>query len=231
NYAAGFRAPNLKELYMDFDMAGIFHIHGNPGLKSETSQNLSLSAEYLKGSRSLTFMAFHNIVDNRISYLWSNALAGLQYINQKRIYLTGIDLSAMKSFPFGLTVNGEYIFTHEAYSKGDLRANPTRPHALTLSADYTHLWKHDWRLTATAKFKWMSAVTGDIMSLFSPEAAGTQRYPAYSMLGMTISQTFPKGFTLGISLDNLLNYIPNYYYYNSPLTTGIGGSISLTWEI
>ena len=231
NYAAGFRAPNLKELYMDFDMAGIFHIHGNPDLKSETSQNLSVSAEYLKGSRSVTVMAFHNIVDNRISYLWNESLAGLQYINLKRLYLTGLDVSAMKSFPFGLTVSGEYVFTHEVYGKGDLRANPTRPHALTLKADYSHAWRPEWRFTATANFKWLSAVTGDVMSLYSPEPAGQQRYPAYSMLGMTLSQSLPKGFTLGVSVDNLLNYIPSYYFYNSPLTTGIGGSVSLTWQM
>ena len=231
NYAAGFRAPNLKELYMDFDMAGIFHIHGNPDLKSETSHNMSVSAEYLKGSRNITVMAFHNIVDNRISYLWNESLAGLQYINLKRLFLTGVDVSAMRSFPFGLTVSGEYVFTHEVYGKGDLRANPTRPHAITLKADYSVVWKPEWRFNVTSNFKWLSSVTGDVMSLFSPEAARIQRYPAYSMLGLTVSQTLPCGFTLGITVDNLLNYVPDYYYYNSPLTTGIGGSVSLIWQM
>ncbi len=231
NYAAGFRAPTLKELFMDFDMAGIFHIYGNPDLKSETSHNISLSAEYLKGSRSLTIMAFHNIVDNRISYLWNDMLRGQQYINLKRVQVGGVDLSLMKAFDFGLTFNAEYIYTYEKYSKGDLRANPTRPHALTLKADYSRLWKPEWRFTATANFKWVSAVTGDVMSAFSQEAARTQRYPAYSMLGLIISETLPKNFTIGVSIDNLLNYIPSYYYYNSPLTTGIGGSVSLTWSL
>ena len=231
NYAAGFRAPTLKELYMDFNMAGLFHVYGNPDLKSETSHNISVSAEYLKGSRSFTVMAFHNIVDNRISYLWNEQLAGQQYINLRRVQICGVDVSAMKSFPFGLTFNGEYVFTHESYSTGDLRANPTRPHALTLKADWTHIWRPDWRFSATANFKWLSAVTGDVLSFFSQEAARTQRYPAYSMLGLTLSQTFPGNVTLGISIDNLLNYIPDYYYYNSPLTTGIGGSLSITWQM
>ncbi len=231
NYAAGFRAPTLKELYMDFDMAGIFHVYGNPDLKSETSHNMSVSAEYLKGSRSLTVLVFHNIVDNRISYLWDDELMGQKYINLKQVRISGIDLSLMKSFDFGLTVNGEYIFTHEKYTAGSLRANPTRPHALTLKLDWTRLWKPDWRFNATANFKWMSAVTGDVMSFFSQEAARTQRYPAYSLLGLNVSQTFPKNFTLGITLDNILNYIPSYYFYNSPITTGIAGSISLSWKM
>ncbi len=231
NYAAGFRAPNLKELYMDFDMAGIFNVYGNPDLKSETSHNMSLSAEYLKGSRSVTVLLFHNLVDNRISYLWNDALQGQQYLNIHRVQISGIDVSLMKSFDFGLTLNGEYIFTHERYSKEDIKANPTRPHTLTFKVDYSHLWKPDWRFTATANFKWLSAVTGDVMSFFSQEAARQQRYPAYSLLGLSLSQTFPKNFTLGVNIDNLLNYIPSYYYYNSPLTTGIGGSVSLTWEL
>lgn len=231
NYAAGFRAPTLKELYMDFNMAGIFNVYGNPDLKSETSHNMSLSAEYLKGSRSLTVMLFHNLIDNRISYLWNDALQGQQYLNLRRVQISGLDISLMKSFDFGLTLNGEYVYTHEKYSKGDLRANSTRPHAITLKADYSHLWRPDWRFTATANFKWLSAVTGDVMSFFSQEAVRTQRYPAYSLLGLSLSQTFPKNFTLAVSIDNLLNYIPSYYYYNSPLTTGIGGSISLTWQI
>ena len=33
NYAGGFRAPTLKEMYMNFDMAGMQMIYGNPDLK------------------------------------------------------------------------------------------------------------------------------------------------------------------------------------------------------
>lgn len=222
NYAAGFRAPNLKELFMNFDMAGIFMIYGNPDLKSETSQNFSLSGEWAKGSLNITASAFQNFVDNRISYLWNNSLNGAQYLNQKKMNICGVNLSASKSFDFGVTLHGEYIYTYEKYSKGDLRANPTRPHALTAQADYSHLWKEGWRFTATANFKWMSAVTGDLMSMFSPDKAGTQRYPAYSMLNLMLTQNLGKHFSVNVGVDNLLNYTPKYYYYNSPMTTGIG---------
>lgn len=231
NYAAGFRAPNLKELYMDFDMAGIFKIYGNPNLKSETSQNFSLSAEYSKRSLNFTISSFYNLVDNRISYLWNETLQGQEYINLRKMQICGVNVSAAKAFAFGLTLQGEYIYTYEKYSKGDLKANPTRPHALTMQADYSHEWKKDWRFTATANFKWMSAVTGDVLSLFSQEAARTQRYPAYSMLGLMLNQSIGKRLTISVAIDNLLNYIPQYYYYNSPLTTGIGGSIGLSFSI
>lgn len=231
NYAAGFRAPTLKELYMDFDMAGIFKVYGNPDLKSETSHNMNISGEWMKGGLNLTASVFHNIVNDRISYLWNETLKGQQYINLSRMHLCGVDASADMAFNFGLSLHGNYIYTYEHIKKGELRANPTRPHALTLRGDYTRLWKSGWRFSATANFKWMSAVTGDVLDLFSQEAARTQRYPAYSLLGISASQTMWNQLTLTVGIDNLLNYIPDYYYYNSPLTTGIGGYISLAWEI
>lgn len=231
NYAAGFRAPSLKELYMDFDMAGVFKVLGNPDLKSETSHNMSISGEWLKGGLNITASVFHNIVNDRISYLWNETLKGQQYINLSRMHLCGVDASADKAFNFGLTLHGNYVYTYEHVNKGDLRANPTRPHALTFRADYTHFWKSDWRFTATANFKWLSAVTGDVLNFFSQEAVRSQRYPAYSLIGVSASQTMWRQLTVTVGVDNLLNYIPEYYYYNSPLTTGIGGYISLAWEL
>lgn len=48
SYSQGFRSPTLKEMYMVFNMANMMMIYGNPDLKSETSHNFSLSAEYTK---------------------------------------------------------------------------------------------------------------------------------------------------------------------------------------
>lgn len=231
NYAAGFRAPTLKELYMNFDMAGIFKVFGNPELKSETSHNFNVSGEWMKGGLDITAMVFHNLVDNRISYIWNDALKGQQYLNIHRMHICGVDVSAAKSWNFGLTLMGEYVYTYEKYHKGDLRANPTRPHALTLQADYGHDWKREWRFTAGLNFKWMSGVTGDVMSMFSQEAAGQQYYPAYSMLNVIFTQGLGKHFSVNAGIDNLLNYIPKYYFYNSPLTTGIGMKIGVEVKI
>ena len=37
SYSGGFRAPTLKEMYMDFNMASIFNIYGNSNLGAENS--------------------------------------------------------------------------------------------------------------------------------------------------------------------------------------------------
>ncbi|SEA63511.1 outer membrane receptor for ferrienterochelin and colicins [Segatella bryantii] len=46
NYASGFRAPSLKEMYMHFDMGNMgYIIMGNPDLKPEKSNNFNVAAE------------------------------------------------------------------------------------------------------------------------------------------------------------------------------------------
>lgn len=227
NYAAGFRAPTLKELYMTYDMSGILQVYGNPDLKSETSQNMTLSGEWTKGSLNATISAFHNIVDNRISYIWDEDLKGQHYINIHRMHICGADASVTKAFRCGLTLIGNYVYTFEHYSKGDLRANPTRPHAVTMRADYAHAWKPGWDFTASVNFKWLSGVDGDIMQMYAPESAGIRHYPAYSMLNLHLTQKLWKRLTVEAGIDNLLNYVPATYYYNSPLTTGIGGYVGV----
>src|SRR5690606_40707851 len=47
----GFRAPDFKELYLDFVNATAgYAVVGNPGLRPETSTNLTLGAEWAERS-------------------------------------------------------------------------------------------------------------------------------------------------------------------------------------
>lgn len=50
----------------------------------------------------------------------------------------------------------------------------------------------------------------------------TQRftYPGYSAWKLSLTQKVLKGINLSLAVDNLFNYIPEYYYSNSPATTG-----------
>ncbi len=77
SYARGFRAPDLRELYLEF--VDINHrIFGNPNLKAETSHNfnlmLSLSKSTDKHSLSLEPSLFYNYIENKITLVMSDAL-------------------------------------------------------------------------------------------------------------------------------------------------------------
>ena len=62
SYSQGFRSPTLKEMYMVFNMANMMMIYGNPDLKSETSNNFSVSAEYTKSRYNFYIIIWYTIV-------------------------------------------------------------------------------------------------------------------------------------------------------------------------
>ena len=77
NYASGFRAPTLKEMYMHYDMGNMgYMIIGNPDLKPEKSNNFNIAIErqnrirkggFLDGIYTFTLMGYCNIFDKRIT--------------------------------------------------------------------------------------------------------------------------------------------------------------------
>ncbi len=77
NYANGFRAPSLKEMYMHFDMGNMgYMIIGNPEVEPEKSNNFNLAVEHnnritdagiFSGQYSMTLMGYCNIFDKRIT--------------------------------------------------------------------------------------------------------------------------------------------------------------------
>ena len=48
----------------------------------------------------------------------------------------------------------------------------------------------------------------------------TVKYPAYTLWKLSATQRFGTAFRWIIAIDNLLNYRPKYYYFNSPMTEG-----------
>ena len=77
NYASGFRAPSLKEMYMHYDMGNMgYMIIGNPDLDPEKSNNFNLALEhggkvggsgFWSGDYSLMLMGYANLFDKRIT--------------------------------------------------------------------------------------------------------------------------------------------------------------------
>lgn len=77
NYASGFRAPTLKEMYMHFDMGNMgYMIIGNPDVQPEKSNNYNVALEhngkvdtgtFLDGQYNITLMGYCNTFDKRIT--------------------------------------------------------------------------------------------------------------------------------------------------------------------
>lgn len=231
SYSGGFRAPTLKEMYMSFDMASIFMIYGNPDLEPESSENLSLSAEYAWKYLNVSLSGFYNWVDGRITTVWNEELGGMQYINMSPMQVRGIDFSLSARLPFGLGARLSYTYTDEAIRPGEPLLSQTRPHSATVKVEYGNSWKN-YGFNIALSGRLLSAVTTDVYtSATNYEDTETVTYPGYTIWKLVFSQDIWKGINLNVIIDNLFNYVPDYYYSSSPATTGITAAVGLSLDV
>ena len=231
SYSGGFRAPTLKEMYMNFYMGNIFMIYGNPDLKAESSHNFLLSAEYLKSRHSFTLTGFYNLVDNRITTAWNQQLAGQVYTNMSPLQVAGAEVNATGRYTNGLSWRLSYAYTCEQIKKGEPQLSTTRPHAATARVAYDKEWRN-YGLSVALSGRWLSRVTCDVYSeMTSYEQTLEQTYPGYMIWKLSFIQRLWRGINLTLAVDNLFNYRPDYYYSNSPSTLGTTCAVGLSLDI
>ncbi len=233
SYSKGFRAPTLKEMYMDFNMANVFNIYGNDQLRSERTNSFSLSAEYLKKYYCIVLTGYYNIIDNEITTLWDNSLEGgrgaMKYQNVEGTDLTGIDLTLMARFPSGINAKVCYSLFHEFPHKGVPATSDSRPHTLTLQLDYLKKWKHytinpviNGRVLSRAHFNTINSTYDGYEPTLAKE---------YTIWKFSLLQKFYDAVTLTTTIDNIFNYRPRRYQYNSPFTLGTTFSVGLAVDV
>ena len=244
-YGMGFRSPTLKEKFYNFDMAGIWLVMGNPNLKAETSHNFNLSAEYSRLRYNFTLSGHYNLVSNKIAtgapFLAnpSDPIPHLPYVNLARYSVLGFEATAKAKWQNGMSAQLSYCFTHERLPKdkdGKQINNqylPARKHTFTAHWDWSHRFNKTYQLAINVDGRALSPVDNleyvDYYDL--SKGTNTIHYPAYTLWKVSAVQQFGSIFTLTLSVDNVLNYRPEYHYLNSPLTDGanfmVGAAINL----
>lgn len=231
SYAGGFRAPTLKEMYMNFDMASIFMIYGNPDLKPESSHNLLLTAEYTNSFYNVVVSGYYNKVDDRITTSWNQELKGMKYMNIENIYIKGVDANISAKYPCGVAARISYNYTHEDIKRGQPQVSSTRPHSATARIEYGKDWKK-YGFNIALSGRYLSKLTTDeYTSLTAYDETQKVSYPGYFIGKLTLIQRVWKGINVTMAADNLFNYVPSYYYNNSPATTGITFSAGVSIDI
>lgn len=232
SYAGGFRAPSLKEMYMKFDMAGVQMIYGNPNLKPEKSHNLNLAIErngqirsgMFRGSYSLTMSGYYNYYNSRITTTDAPANiygeAGAVYCNEDGVRVSGLDITVRYRISMGIGISGSYNYLHTGGNTVDSQFTQPRPHSATWRVDYDKRICRMYRLYAGISGRYLSKP----ISKYDTDGA-------YSLWKFTLQQEFWKGINLSFVIDNLLDYKPEVYYWNSPLTTGRTYSVGLSLDI
>ena len=238
SYASGFRAPSLKELYMDFFMGGIFMIYGNTDLKCETNHNFSLSwtnhgsvSDNLKYC--LTATGYYNFFNNYITTatVQRDGKTAQMYTNIANQQIAGADASVQLHHQNGIGAKVSYAFTKNIVKKGQPDLTAARPHSLTWRIDYDRQFTEKYGLYVALSGRFLSAV--DVTEYASTELDEMTKthYDGYSIWKLSLSQRILKGININCAVDNLFNYKPDNYYANSPVTLGttltVGVSIDL----
>ena len=176
NYAIGFRAPTLKEMYMHFDMGNMgYMIIGNPDLKPEKSNNVNLAIErihrinkggFWDGHYSFTLLGYCNIFDKRITTVgryWvvdkNHAGGGYQVASKDggiEKYMAGDEEKYRYHAPDGTT--------HEALSSALYwNEEGVKVWGIDLSLGYNL----DWGLSLKYNYSWMHETGNVIYSEFT----------------------------------------------------------------
>ena len=233
NYASGFRAPTLKEMFMHFDMGNMgYMIIGNPDLEPEKSHNFNIAIErqnrirnsgVLNGIYNFTFMGYCNMFDKRITTIGDTyeGMPSALYWNEDGVNVWGVDVSLGHYFDWGLTIKLNYSWLHETGNVIYSEFSQPRSHSLTWRIGYGHRFSPYYALDA--------AISG--RSQGKPQSGDTNVDQGYTIWKLMLQHHVWHGINVNTAIDNLFNYKPKSYYYTSPLTTGTTFSIGLSVDL
>ena len=234
NYASGFRAPTLKEMYMHFDMGNMgYMIIGNPDLEPEKSHNFNVAIErinridnsgFLDGRYSFTLMGYCNIFDKRITTIAGPEYDGMEsalYWNEDGITVWGIDASLGHVWDCGLLLKLNYSWMKETGNVYYSDFYQPRSHSLTWRFGYDHRFSRHYALDAALSGRWQG----------KPQSGRSDVDQGYTIWKLMLQHHLWRGFHLNTAIDNLFNYKPKSYYYCSPLTTGTSFSVGLSIDL
>jgi len=212
SYGHGFRAPTLKELYLDFriNMGPMtFVISGNDKLEVEKSHSVNFSYDFRTllgdGSKSLAveFSAFYNDISNLItlSEIENNSR---HYINIDKFRSVGgaLDLGFRPIESLLLrtkvTLLGRYNKFSEDYDTKEFLFSPE----VIANISYTF---EKAQMTFNAFFKYSGEREGFVIDPVSTELSKI-KIKSFSNLGLTVSKSFFKRkLVLSAGVKNLFN--------------------------
>ena len=239
NYASGFRAPTLKEMYMHFDMGNMgYMLIGNPDLKPEKSNNFNVALErtnrirnsgYMDGRYNFTLMGYCNIFDKRITTIaydyvdeqTQQTLPGALYANEDGITVWGVDFSVAHIWDCGVSMKLNYSWMHETGNVWFSQFTQPRSHSWTWRLGYDHRFSPYYAIDA--------ALSG--RRLGKPQSGQKNVDQGYTIWRLMLQHHIWRAVSLNTAIDNLFNYKPKYYYYTSPLTAGTSFSIGLSVDL
>ncbi len=234
NYASGFRAPTLKEMYMHFDMGNMgYLLRGNPDLQPEKSNNFNVAIErtnrirnsgFLDGRYNFTLMGYCNIFDKRITTIDGGIHEGMEsalYWNDDGITVWGVDASLGHIWDCGLSLKLNYSWMKETGSVYYSDFYQPRSHSMTWRVGYDHRFSRHYAIDAALSGRYLG----------KPQSGRKDVDQGYTLWKLMLQHHLWRGIRVNTAIDNLFNFKPKTYYYCAPLTTGTSFSLGLSVDL
>ena len=207
DYSQGYRIPNLKELYQEFNMGGMgIMMYGNKDLKPEEGTQISASVEYDYKGLNLSVSTYHNRYKNKISYEYISPGKSwnMKYVNALNVKTTGVEVTANYKLPFGLRFSGGYSYVYDYDERDGYNMSWVRPHSARLSSVYKHRFG---KTTESVAFNtsWVSSITRYAYSS-SDKTYTKTKYDPRTLCSLNLWSELPRGIAIGLMVDNIFNY-------------------------
>jgi len=220
-YARGFKAPTLKELYYNWDHGGGGpYVFGNPDLKPETSDYVSLSAEYIANSVNGSISLFHTQLRDMIDSRPEPGDPNTNYYgNIARAMTQGVEALLKVEIGNGLAFSGGYSFVD---SEDKTTGNPLYGHARhsgTLTLEYRNAsacFAANLRAKFTGEKLWGEEIDETTQAVIRYVQAPS------AIWRITATQKLFAFFKLTFGVDNIFDYT-DYDYLITPGRVIYGG--------
>lgn len=234
-YTQGFRSPNLKELYQDWNHQGMFFIVGNTKLKPEVSHMFILAPEYANPYVNISLSGSYSIITNRIFLSPAQDDTGRQlmlYTNgQAKSQLLVVSAAVRLKLGLGFTESLNYAYLndmeygHDADGKS-VRLTSTRPHNFSATTTYARQFK-EYRLSVEFSGRYLSGVDMGVVNYETKELT-MAHYDGYALFKVGLSQWWKNYVGLTLGIDNLFDYKADRVAIVNTLSPGRNFFVSLS---
>ena len=228
SYGQGFRAPDFKNLYLDFtNVTSGYQVLGNPSVQPESSHNWNLGLEYQVFNGLLTRIhVYRNDLHNLIEAerIGKSAAGGskFEYQNISSAFTEGTDVEAVIGPIGGFTSAIGYAYLRGADKETGLPLLNRSTHSGTLKLAYLHPNSGvQADLRGRYASQWGFFDDGD--KVLEPEEFA----PSYWVWNIRVSKTLFKIFRASIGCNNIFDFkIPTFYTFTG---RSFYGGLSLTY--
>jgi outer membrane receptor for ferrienterochelin and colicins len=199
----GFRAPDFKELYLDFtNDAAFYAVHGNPALRPERSDNVSAGAEWMgRRSYARTLLYWNGLRDfiETQPLPASGQIAQFTYGNIARSTTRGVEFESGTTFgAVHADVGYAYLYSRDRATDSPLLGQPSHSGRLRVSGPLPLGLRGSAIAIYTGRTPMERASDGSISSMRDPFSRVDLRL-ARPVLGHT---------ELSVGVKNVFNAMP-----------------------